>query len=72
MARAQPTLRIPRPDLLPLRLRALLWEDWSAAGREEISTPERTPDGPRCDDELRYCARVPFAHNCVRRSRRAS
>ena len=27
MVRAQRTLRIPRPELLPLRLRELLWED---------------------------------------------
>jgi hypothetical protein len=27
MQRAQTTLRIPRPELLPLRLRVLLWEE---------------------------------------------
>jgi hypothetical protein len=72
MARAQPTLRIPRPDVLPLRLRGLLWGDASTGGSEEISTPQRSPEGPAGDDELRYRARVAVAHSCVLRRRRGS
>jgi hypothetical protein len=35
MVQAQPKLRIPRPELLPLRLRELLWDDLP---RDEDST----------------------------------
>ena len=42
MVSAQPMLRIPRPDLLPLHLRELLWEDRS-------ESPVDEPVGERLD-----------------------
>jgi hypothetical protein len=39
MQPAQPTLRIPRPHLLPLRLGALLWECPQEVGQSGTKTP---------------------------------
>ena len=40
MVTAQPKLRIPRPELLPLRLRELLWDDLPA-DEEEAARVDR-------------------------------
>ena len=50
MVRARRSLRIPRPDLLPLRLREILWEERGAppaAAALEKNDPASNEPAPR-------------------------
>jgi len=59
MQRAPTTLRIPRPELLPLRLRALLWEERApgVTGMKSLRLDRRRPPTTAASDGLRLSRR---------------